>query len=46
MARWSVSMIRKKGEHLGIVTAPDERRALEKAFGLFGTPPEISEKDD
>jgi 1,2-phenylacetyl-CoA epoxidase PaaB subunit len=55
MARRSVSIIRKKGGLLGTVTAPDERRALQKAAESFAIPPErqnrlsvikISDRDD
>jgi hypothetical protein len=51
----SVSLIRKKAEHLGTVTATNDRQAIEKAAKLFDIPSErqnrivvtkISEKDD
>jgi hypothetical protein len=35
MARWSVHMIRNRAEYLGVVTAPDEKRALAKAIKFF-----------
>jgi hypothetical protein len=38
--RWTVSIIRKKGELLSTVTARDERRALQKAAEMFAIPPE------
>jgi hypothetical protein len=53
--RWSVSMIRKKAEDLGTVTAANERQAIEKTADAFNIPPgrrnrvvvtKISEKDD
>jgi hypothetical protein len=55
MPRWSVSIIRKKAEHFGTVTAANERQAIEKAAARFDIPPErrnrivvtkISDKDD
>ena len=55
MPRWSVSLIRKKAEHLGTVTGANERQAIEKTAKLFDIPSErqnrivvtkISEKDD
>jgi len=52
--RWSVSVIRKKAEQLGTVSAPDEKTAIELAAEEFKIPPErrnrivitkISERD-
>jgi hypothetical protein len=53
--RWSVSMIRKKAEHLGTVTVSNARQAIENAAAMFDIPPErrnrivvtkISDNDD
>jgi hypothetical protein len=38
--RWSVSVIRKKAEQLGTVSAPDEKTAIELAAEEFHIPPE------
>ena len=38
--RWSVSVIRKKPEQLGTVSAPDEKTAIAKAAEEFKIPPE------
>jgi hypothetical protein len=38
--RWSVSIIRKKAEQLGTVSAPDEKTAIELAAEEFKIPPE------
>ena len=55
MPRWRVDIIRKKAEHLGVVDAPNEKAAIEKAAALFNIPPErrnrivvarISKRDD
>jgi hypothetical protein len=34
MPRWSVDLIRKRAEHLGVVEAPDERGAIAKAAAI------------
>ena len=39
MARWRVDIIRKKTEHLGIVTAPNAQEALHRAASLFRIEP-------
>ena len=39
MHRWRVDIIRKKTEHLGIVTAPNAQEALTRAASLFGIEP-------
>jgi hypothetical protein len=33
--RWAVSIIRKRGEYLGTVEAPDEQAAIAKAVIVF-----------
>jgi hypothetical protein len=33
--RWSVDIIRKRSEHLGVVAAPNEKEALAKAIQRF-----------
>ena len=38
--RWSVSLIRKKAEQLGTVSAPDEKAAIEMAAEEFKISPE------
>jgi hypothetical protein len=38
--RWSVSLIRKKAEDLGTVSAPDEKTAIDIAAEEFHIPPE------
>jgi hypothetical protein len=41
MPRWSVDLIRgKKPEHLGVVSAKDQRAAIQKAVEVFGIGPE------
>jgi hypothetical protein len=40
MPRWSIDIIRKKGEHLGVVEAPNAQEALLQAMSAFGIPPE------
>ena len=35
MARWSIDIIRKKGEHLGVVAAPSQREAYLKAMSVI-----------
>jgi hypothetical protein len=35
MPRWSVDFIRKRGEHIGVVSAPTEKEALGKAIKQF-----------
>ena len=35
MARWSVTLIRKRAEHLGTVVAPNEKEAIELAMVRF-----------
>jgi hypothetical protein len=39
--RWSVDLIRKRGQHLGTVEAPDEASAIAKAAETFGIPPQL-----
>jgi hypothetical protein len=39
MARWRVDILRKKTEHLGIVTAPNAQEALKSASSLFRIEP-------
>jgi hypothetical protein len=55
MARWSVDMIRKRSEHVGVVSAPNEKEALAKAIKQFDIEParqnritvtKISNRDD
>jgi hypothetical protein len=36
MPRWSVDIIRKRAEHLGIVEAKDEAEAIKKAAEQLG----------
>ena len=40
MARWSIDIIRKKGEHLGVVDAPSQREAYLKAIERLEIPVE------
>jgi hypothetical protein len=40
MPRWSIDIRRKKGEHLGVVDAPNAQEAKLKAISAFGIPPE------
>jgi hypothetical protein len=40
VARWSIDIIRKKGEDLGVVEAPSQREAYLKAIEAFGISPE------
>ena len=40
MPRWSVDIIRKRAEHLGIVEAKDEAEAIKKAADMYDIPPE------
>jgi hypothetical protein len=40
MARWSVDLIRKRGERLGTVEADSEKEAVRKAAKEFEIPPE------
>jgi hypothetical protein len=40
MPRWSVDIIGKRAEHLGIVEAKDEAGAIKKATEMYGIPPE------
>jgi hypothetical protein len=35
MPRWSVTLIRKRAEHLGTVVAPTEKKAIELAMVRF-----------
>jgi hypothetical protein len=43
MPRWRVDILRKKAEHLGIVTAPNAQEALNRAMSLFRIhPPQYS----
>ena len=55
MPRWSVDIIRKRGEHIGVVSAPNEKEALVKAIKRFEIEParqnrvvvtKISNRDD
>ena len=39
MPRWRVDILRKKTEHLGIVTAPNAHDALNRAASLFRIEP-------
>ena len=39
MPRWRVDIVRKKTEHLGIVTAPNAQEALTRAASLFRIEP-------
>jgi hypothetical protein len=39
MPRWRVDIIRKRAEHLGIVTAPNAQEALARAVSLFQIKP-------
>jgi hypothetical protein len=39
MSRWRVDIIRKRAEHLGIVTAPNAQEALARAASLFRIKP-------
>ena len=39
MARWSVDIMRKRSEHLGVVAAPNEQEALAKAIKQFEIEP-------
>lgn len=40
MARWRVDIIRKRGEHLGTVEAPNANEAIREAIKRFEIPPE------
>jgi hypothetical protein len=40
MAKWSIDILRKKGEHLGVVEAANQEEAYLKAIGAFGIPVE------
>ena len=55
MARRRVDIIRKRSEHLGVVSAPNEKEALAKAIARFEIEParqnritvtKISNRDD
>jgi hypothetical protein len=39
MARWSVDMIRARSEHIGVVSAPNEKEAMAKAIKQFEIEP-------
>jgi hypothetical protein len=39
MPRWRVDILRKKAEHLGIVTAPNAMEALSRAATLYRIDP-------
>ena len=39
MPRWRVDIVRKKAEHLGIITAPNAQEALNRASSLFRIEP-------
>ena len=43
-ATWDVTIIRKKGQHLGIVEAADERAAVAKAIEHFSIPRALQHK--
>ena len=40
MARWSIDILRKKGEHLGVVEAPNQQEAFLKAIEALAIPVE------
>ena len=40
MPRWSIDIIRKKGEPMGVVDATTQQEAYRKAIETFGIPPE------
>jgi hypothetical protein len=44
MPRWRVDIIRRKTEHLGIVTAPNAQEALHRAASLFRIEPDQHSK--
>jgi hypothetical protein len=44
VASWDVIIIRKKGQHLGIVEAADERAAIAKAIEWWQIPPALQSK--
>ena len=44
MPLWAVMLIRKKGENLGVIDAPDERAAVTQAVQTFNIPPERRNK--
>ena len=55
MARWSVDIIRKKSEHLGMVVAANEKEAIKAAIAIYQietarrnriTVTKVSDKDD
>jgi hypothetical protein len=39
MPRWSIDILRKKGEHLGVVDAKTQEEAYRKAIEEFAIPP-------
>jgi hypothetical protein len=41
MARWQVTLLRKKGQTLGVIEAPDERSAILEAAKLYEIEPEL-----
>jgi 1,2-phenylacetyl-CoA epoxidase PaaB subunit len=44
MPRWSVDVIGKRLQHLGMVVAADERQALQEAIKLFNVRPALRSK--
>jgi hypothetical protein len=40
MPRWRIDIVRKHAEHLGIVTAPNAKEALNRAASLFRIKPD------
>ena len=44
MPRWRVDIVRKKAEHLGIVTAPNAQEAVNRAASLFRIEPDQRSK--
>ena len=44
MPSWSVVLILKRGERLGVVEAPDERSAITEAVKRFDVPPALQNK--
>jgi hypothetical protein len=44
MIRWSVDIIGKRLQHVGMVVADNERKALEEAIKLFAIRPALRSK--
>ena len=44
VATWEVTIIRKKGQHLGIIDAPDECAAVTRVIEYFKVPPALQYK--